>query len=126
MGISPVTVLVVVSITETPPQVPRKDQRAKGDCYLRGLMLDGRGKSIQPMAARLSGVHEQALNHFVANSPWGVRMTKEVAWSQLEIGSLQAGIDMENRTQIMTSFTEDSREAMAAFVQKRPPAFVGR
>nr|WP_279617130.1 transposase [Streptomyces regalis] len=27
--------------------VPRKDQRAKGDCYLRGLMLDGRRKSIQ-------------------------------------------------------------------------------
>ncbi|MFE2738768.1 IS701 family transposase, partial [Streptomyces sp. NPDC059349] len=22
--------------------VPRKDQRAKSDCYLRGLMLDGR------------------------------------------------------------------------------------
>ncbi|WSQ61096.1 transposase [Streptomyces sp. NBC_01217] len=22
--------------------VPRKDQRAKGDCYLRRLMLDGR------------------------------------------------------------------------------------
>ncbi|MER7694946.1 transposase, partial [Streptomyces sp. NPDC097610] len=31
--------------------VPRKDQRAKGDCYLRGLMLDGRRKSIQAMAA---------------------------------------------------------------------------
>ncbi|WP_367667073.1 transposase [Streptomyces sp. DG2A-72] len=33
--------------------VPRKDQRAKGDCYLRGLMLDGRRKSIQAMAERL-------------------------------------------------------------------------
>src|SRR4051812_32363357 len=47
-----------------------------------------------------------------ANSPWGVRMTKEVAWSQLEIGSLQAGIDIENRTQILSSFTTDHREAM--------------
>uniref|UniRef100_UPI0038B28D69 transposase n=1 Tax=Micromonospora rubida TaxID=2697657 RepID=UPI0038B28D69 len=28
--------------------------------YLRGLMLDGRRKSIQPMAARLPGVHVQA------------------------------------------------------------------
>src|SRR5215471_18767397 len=42
-----------------------------------------------------------------ANSPMGVWMTKEVAWSQLEVGSLQAGIDLENRTQIMTSFTRD-------------------
>jgi DDE superfamily endonuclease len=33
--------------------VPRKDQRAKSDCYLRGLMLDGRRKSIQAMALRL-------------------------------------------------------------------------
>jgi SRSO17 transposase len=38
--------------------------------YLRGLMLDGRRKSIQPMAARLAGPNEQALNHFVTNSPW--------------------------------------------------------
>ncbi|MGW0882476.1 IS701 family transposase [Streptomyces sp. NPDC002671] len=34
--------------------VPRKDQRAKGDCYLRGLMLDGRRRSIQAMASRQS------------------------------------------------------------------------
>ena len=58
-----------------------------------------------------------------ANSPWGVRMTKEVAWSQLEIGSLQAGIDMENRTQILSSFTGDHREAIAAFFEHRPPVW---
>ena len=28
-------------------------------------------------------------------------------WSQLEIGSLQAGIDLENRTQVLSSFTGD-------------------
>jgi len=59
----------------------------------------------------------------VANSPWGVRMTKEVAWSQLEIGSLQAGIDLENRTQVLSSFTGDLAEAMTAFVEKRPHKF---
>ena len=58
-----------------------------------------------------------------ANSPMGVWMTKEVMWSQLEVGSLQAGIDLENRTQVMTSFTQDTREAMTAFVEKRPPSF---
>ena len=31
-------------------------------------------------------------------------MTKEVMWSQLEVASLQAGIDLENRTQVITSF----------------------
>jgi enoyl-CoA hydratase len=50
-------------------------------------------------------------------------MTKEVMWSQLEIGSLQAGIDLENRTQLLSSFTGDMQEAMAAFLEKRPPSF---
>ncbi len=62
----------------------------------------------------------------VDNSPFGVRMTKEVMWSQLEIGSLQAGIDLENRTQVLSSFTGDLTEAMAAFVEKRPPQFEDR
>ena len=50
------------------------------------------------------------------NSPMGVWMTKEVMWSNLEVGSLQAGIDLENRTQILSSFTEDSRRAMTGFL----------
>jgi SRSO17 transposase len=54
--------------------LPRRDQRARGACYLRGLMLDGRRKSVEPMAARLGGeVHYQALHHFVATSPWDWR-----------------------------------------------------
>ncbi len=53
--------------------LPRRDQRGRGECYLRGLLLDGRRKSIQPMAARLGEVHYQALHHFVASSPWDWR-----------------------------------------------------
>ena len=59
----------------------------------------------------------------LGNGPFGVRMTKEVMWSQLEIGSLQAGIDLENRTQVLSSFAGDMEEAMAAFMEKRPPRF---
>jgi enoyl-CoA hydratase len=58
-----------------------------------------------------------------ANSPWGIRMTKEVMWSQLEVGSLQAGIDLENRTQVLATMTGDMREAVAAFLEKRAPHF---
>ncbi|WP_326777103.1 IS701 family transposase [Streptomyces sp. NBC_01445] len=50
--------------------VPRKDQRAKGDCYLRGLMTDGRRKSIQAMASRLPDGNEQNLQQFVNQSTW--------------------------------------------------------
>jgi enoyl-CoA hydratase len=58
-----------------------------------------------------------------ANSPMGVWMTKEVAWSQLEVGSLQAGLDLENRTQIMTTFTRDHEGQVAAFLQRRPASY---
>ena len=50
------------------------------------------------------------------NSPFGVWMTKEVMWSNLEIPSLRAGIDMENRTQILSAGTEDSKKAMSSFL----------
>jgi len=58
-----------------------------------------------------------------ANSPMGVWMTKEVAWSQLEVSSLQAGIDLENRTQILTSYTRDMVEQMSAFMERRQPKY---
>jgi enoyl-CoA hydratase len=61
-----------------------------------------------------------------ANSPFGVWMTKEVMWSNLETGSMQAAIDLENRTQILTSFSGDMHEAMTAFLEKRPPRFENR
>jgi enoyl-CoA hydratase len=60
------------------------------------------------------------------NSPFGVRMTKDVMWSQLETGSMAAGIAIENSTQIATTFSGDQKEAVAAFLEKRPPRFTDR
>ena len=48
----------------------RSDQRRWGEVYLRGLMLEGRRKSIEPMAARLADGDEQCLQQFVNQSPW--------------------------------------------------------
>src|SRR5580692_8652915 len=59
---------------------------------VRGLMLDGKRKSIEPMAARLEDGDEQCLQQFVNQSPWdwrpvrrelAVRMSVEIepeAW----------------------------------------------
>jgi len=47
----------------------RKDQRAAGELYARGLLTDGRRKSMQPMAARL-GVDHQRLQQFITSSAW--------------------------------------------------------
>jgi len=58
--------------------IPRKDQRRWGQTYLRGLLLDGKRKSIEPMAKRLvkgdpqtdAYAVEQGLQQFVNQSPW--------------------------------------------------------
>src|ERR1017187_7480039 len=49
--------------------LPRKDQRAAGELYVRGLLTDGQRKSMQPMAARL-GVDHQRLQQFITSSTW--------------------------------------------------------
>jgi len=61
----------------------RSDQRAKGELYVRGLMLDGKRKSMQPMAARL-GVDHQQLQQFVTSSTWDhVEVRKRLArWAE--------------------------------------------
>jgi enoyl-CoA hydratase len=53
-------------------------------------------------------------------------MTKEVMWASLEVGSLSAAVDLENRTQILGLYTQDHVEAVTAFFEKRPPVFVDR
>lgn len=80
---------------------------------------------LVPEAELLDAALETAAA-IAANSPFGVWMTKEVMWSNLETGSLQAGIDLENRTQILASFTGDMAEAVQAFLEKRPPQYRDR
>jgi SRSO17 transposase len=56
--------------------VGRSEQRRWGGVYLRGLMLEGRRKSIEPMAARLEDGDEQCLQQFVNQSPWDERVVR--------------------------------------------------
>jgi SRSO17 transposase len=49
--------------------LPRKDQRAAGELYVRGLLTGGQRKSMVPMAARL-GIDHQRLQQFVTSSTW--------------------------------------------------------
>jgi SRSO17 transposase len=57
--------------------VGRSERRQWGECYLRGLLLDGRRKSIQPMAERLGDGDEQCLQQFVNQSPWAWEPVRE-------------------------------------------------
>ena len=44
--------------------------------YVRGLLLDGERKSVEPMASRL-GESDQDLHHFVSHSPWSADVLLE-------------------------------------------------
>jgi SRSO17 transposase len=61
---------LIVFAEEMYGSLARCDQRAKGEQYVRGLLLEGRRKSIQPMAARLPDGDEQGLQQFITDSPW--------------------------------------------------------
>jgi enoyl-CoA hydratase len=60
------------------------------------------------------------------NSPYSTRSTKQLMWTNLEAGSLDAALEVENRAQVLALMTEDFREATAAFMEKRAPVFTGR
>jgi enoyl-CoA hydratase len=61
-----------------------------------------------------------------ANSPWAVRMTKQVLASNVDAPSMRAAVELENRTQILSTRTADFDEAMSAFKEKRAPNYSGR
>jgi SRSO17 transposase len=50
--------------------VGRSERRRWGAVYIRGLLLNGERKSIEPLAARLREGNVQALQQFVGQSPW--------------------------------------------------------
>ena len=62
----------------------------------------------------------------VSNSPFGLRLTKQVLQTNVDAPSLEAALELENRNQVLTTRTEDMAEALAAFREKRSPRFQGR
>ena len=48
----------------------RTDRRHRGEVYVRGLLLDGERKSIEPLAQRLPDGDVQALQQLLGQSPW--------------------------------------------------------
>ena len=54
-----------------------------------------------------------------ANSAFGVWMTKRGTWANVETGSLQAAIELENRTQILARTTGDLARAAEDLLARR-------
>ncbi len=65
----------------------------------------------------------EAASAMASHSPYGLAMTKDVLWANLETSSLEAAIELEDRNQLMLGFTENLPEAMRAFAEGRPPRY---
>jgi enoyl-CoA hydratase len=56
-------------------------------------------------------------------SPYGLAMTKDILWVNLETTSLESAIEIEDRNQLMLGFTENLPEAIRAFDAGRRPQY---
>jgi len=77
----------------------RFDAAEADDLGLVTRVVDGGNDDVVAEALRFAELIR-------GNSPMGVWMTKEVMWSNLETGSLQAGVDLENRNQMLCLQTQ--------------------
>ena len=71
---------------------------------------------MEPAAQRL-------LDDMLRTSPIGLRLTKECLNASIDAGSLEQVIAMEDRNQILCAQTQDFREGITAFLQKRVPEY---
>jgi enoyl-CoA hydratase len=68
---------------------------------------------------------DEAVEALLAAPPLSLSLTKQGMWLALEIPSFDAAVELENRQQVLTMMTDDQSEAMAAFRDRRPPAYHG-
>jgi len=61
-----------------------KKRRHWAPIYLRGLLLPGERKSIEPVASRVAPGHEQELGHFVSESPWETEPIEQLLWDKAD------------------------------------------
>lgn len=66
---------------------------------------------------------DEIVDGLLAAAPMSLELTKQAMWLGLEMPSLDAAIELENRQQVLSARTADSHEARAAFQQHRLPSF---
>jgi enoyl-CoA hydratase len=108
--------------------------RVVGPTIAAELMLTGRRftaeealrfgmlNRVVPRADIVDSAVELA-TEITANSEYGVLMTKLGLWANVDAPSLRNAIELENRTQVLGTFTGNMTEAGKAFVEKRDPVW---
>lgn len=63
------------------------------------------------------------IESMLAASPLGLRLSKECLNMSVDASSIEAVIAMEDRNQVLTSRSEDFKEGVRAFLEKRTPIY---
>jgi len=80
---------------------------------------------LVPDGQHLSAAHELA-GELLRNSPLGIRMTKTLLAATFDAPSIRTHLELENRTQILCTLTDDFAEGAAAFRERRDPDYRDR
>ena len=87
----------------------------------RALSLGLVSQVVAP--GQLEAAIEDDLHMMLTNSPLGLRLSKEALNVNIDIGSLEAAVAVEDRNQILCVMTEDAGEMVRANAKGRAPDF---
>ena len=73
--------------------------------------------------AELDSTAAEIVADLMRTSPLGLRLSKECLNNSLDAGCIEAAVAMEDRNQILCTQTDDFREGIRAFLEKRDPEF---
>jgi len=73
--------------------------------------------------AQLEQAAASYVDDLLAAAPLGLRLTKECLNHSIDAASLEAAVAMEDRNQVLCLHTQDFKEGVAAFMEKRPPRY---
>ena len=99
------------------------------DLLLTGRVVDADEAYRMGLVSRVLPVEDllptaiEVAERMAAYSAYGLAMTKSTLWANLEVGSLAAAAELEDRNQLMLGFTANLPEAMRAFAEGRPPVY---
>ncbi|MDQ3606863.1 MAG: transposase, partial [Gemmatimonadota bacterium] len=63
-------------------RIGRAERRKWAPLYLKGLLLPGERKSIEPLSERVCPGDVQQLHHFISTSPWPTQPLQEVLFEK--------------------------------------------
>lgn len=108
--------------------------RLIGAAFANDVLLTGR--QVDAVDALRMGLVSRVVAHgeavgeavdmaeqMVRYSHFGLELTKQTLRSELEISSLRAALDFEDRSQLMAGFTDNLPEAIRAFGADRQPVY---